>query len=220
MPENAPTEPASATPAAPVPTPPAAAAPTTEPPAASWDDLFKGQDPAKVKEALEHSRKWETRAKENADKAREFDRLAEASKTELEKAQEAAAKADAKVQAANNRAVKAEVKALAAGEFADPDDAAAFLSSGDYLTADGEVDAARIRTDLADLLARKPHLAKPQGNRVPAPNPAQGSSANGPAAPGQLTKADLQRMHKEGRHEEIAAARAEGRFDQLLGVGH
>ncbi len=110
---------------------------------------------------------------------------------------------------------------MQAGEkFLDPDVPFAFVDVAKFIGADGEIDQPAITAALEQVLADRPHLAKPQGARVPAPNPAQGSSANGPAAPGQLTKADLQRMHKEGRHEEIAAARAEGRFDVLLGAGH
>jgi hypothetical protein len=44
---------------------PADIAPPAQAPATSWDDLFKGEDPKKVKEALDNSRKWESRAKEN-----------------------------------------------------------------------------------------------------------------------------------------------------------
>lgn len=40
-----------------------------------WDELFKDQDPTKVKEALDNSRKWETRAKGNKDKADAYDEL-------------------------------------------------------------------------------------------------------------------------------------------------
>ena len=43
----------------------------------SWEDLFKGEDPVKVREALEHARKWEKRAKENkaaADRAADLER--------------------------------------------------------------------------------------------------------------------------------------------------
>jgi len=78
------------------------------------------------------------------------------------------------------RAVTAEVKAAASG-FADPDDAAAFLDLSKYATSDGDVDTEAVRTDLAALLVRKPHLGKTPGSRLPAPNPAQGSSGNGSA---------------------------------------
>jgi len=77
--------------------------------------------------------------------------------------------------------VRSEVRALAAGEFADPDDAHAFLDLDDFVSDDGEIDADGIRSSLADLLKRKPHLAKPADNspRRPAPDRTQGSSGNG-----------------------------------------
>lgn len=90
-------EPATETPVTPAPQPPAQAP-------ASWDDIFKGEDPVKVKEALEHSRKWEQRAKDNFAKvneltpqAEQFRKLEEASKSEAQRQAEAveAAKRDA-----------------------------------------------------------------------------------------------------------------------------
>lgn len=182
-PENdAPATETAANPAAPT---PAAAAPTTLPrdfdPNAEvdWDADLSDAD-WKVR-----ARKWERdykreRADREADpRIAEYNKLVEASKTDLQRAQDAANAASAKVEAANARTVRAEVKALAANGFADPEDAGAFLALGDYLTADGDVDTEKIRTDLTDLLARKPHLAKAAGPRPPAPNPAQGSSASG-----------------------------------------
>lgn len=76
------------------------------------------------------------------------------------------------------RAVKAEVRGLAAEKFADPDDAAAFLDLGGYVSEEGEVDTDQIKSDLADLLKKKPHLAKAESRR-PAPDRSQGSSGNG-----------------------------------------
>ncbi|MFE6785189.1 hypothetical protein ACFVFF_23320 [Streptomyces sp. NPDC057680] len=109
------------------------------------------------------SRKQEERAKANADKAKRFDELEAASKTEAEKLAERATAAEGKATALVQRAVKAEVKALAARGFADPSDAAAFLNLGDYVDDTGEIDEKAIEKDLADLLKRKPHLAKEAG---------------------------------------------------------
>ncbi|MFJ6579252.1 hypothetical protein ACIQMY_25235 [Streptomyces sp. NPDC091368] len=109
------------------------------------------------------SRKQEERAKANADKARRFDELEAASKTEAEKLAERATAAEGKASALVQRAVRAEVKALAAKGFADPSDAAAFLKLGDYVDDAGEIDEKAIEKDLADLLKRKPHLAKEAG---------------------------------------------------------
>ena len=55
-------------------------------PTASWDELFKGEDPAKVREALDQSRKWETRAKENNKAAQEAEKARLAAMSESERA--------------------------------------------------------------------------------------------------------------------------------------
>jgi hypothetical protein len=62
--------------------------------ASSWDDLFKGEDPAKVREALDNSRKWESRAKDNFEKAKQYDALEEAKKSEQQKLEERVAAAE------------------------------------------------------------------------------------------------------------------------------
>lgn len=62
---------------------------------------------------------------------------------------------------ANTRIVRSEIKALAAESFADPADAVLNLDVTDYeVDDDGNVDEARLKSDLAALLKRKPHLAK------------------------------------------------------------
>ena len=114
-------------------------------------------------------------------KVAEYDRLTEASKTAEERAQGLATAAEERASKLLTRAVTAEVKALASTGFADPEDAAAFLDLSKYATADGDVDTEAVKTDLAALLVRKPHLGKTPGSRLPAPNPAQGSSGNGSA---------------------------------------
>lgn len=171
------------------------------------------------------ARKWEKRAKENASKLKEaeprlseYDRLVAASKTEEERAKDAAAAAQARVEQLTNRAVMAEVKALAASSFADPTDASAFIDPKKYVTSDGDVDTEAIKADLSDLLSRKPHLGKPAERNVPAPNPAQGSSANGAPAPAQLSESDVKRLFAEKRYDEIEAARQEGRLSTILGA--
>ncbi|MFD9124944.1 hypothetical protein [Kitasatospora sp. NPDC059571] len=110
-------------------------------------------------------------------------------KTDLERATAASEAAQKQAQAATARAVRAEVKALAAEGFADPTDAAAFLDLSSYADAAGEIDTAKIATDLADLLKNKPHLARPaDGPRGPRPDPGQG--ARPPAPPTDYRTAD------------------------------
>jgi hypothetical protein len=72
------------------------------------------------------------------------------------------------------RVAAAEIRARAAEGFADPADAVAFLDAGSYVDDDGEIDIEKIGADLADLLKRKPHLAK-QGARGPKRDPSQGA---------------------------------------------
>ena len=122
-------------------------------------------------------------------KAAEFDKVAEAKKTAEERALEQAQQAQARADQLLQRAVRSEIKALASEKFADPDDPGGFLDATRYINGDGDVDTDAIRADLDDLLARKPHLGKPDpGPRNPAPNRAQGTSGNGvveaPVSPG------------------------------------
>lgn len=143
------------------------------------------------KAALEQERK----ARRDADRAlREANRIQrdlerqlrdfqDRDKSDTEKAVARAEGAENRVQGLITRAVRAEVRALAVA-FADPEDAIAFLDLAVYTDPDGEIDAERIQADLADLLERKPHLAKksvpaePDKRRSPAPDRTQASSAN------------------------------------------
>lgn len=109
---------------------------------------------------------WKQRAraaeKASKEQAARLQELEDRDKSELQKATERAAKADARVADAARRVARAEVRALAAGTFADPSDAAAFLNIDDLIGADGDVDSRAVEKALADLLKRKPHLAKEQ----------------------------------------------------------
>lgn len=115
------------------------------------------------------------RADELARKVAEFE---DRDKSELEKATTKAERAAEQAAKATKRAVLAEVKAAAA-EFADPEDAAAFLDLSAYTSDDGEIDTEAISADLTDLLERKPHLrkatAEPAKKAAPKPDPSQGA---------------------------------------------
>ncbi|MGY1439627.1 hypothetical protein [Streptomyces reniochalinae] len=146
-------------------------------------------DPETARKEIEKLRreaaKHRTKAKELeplAQKAREAE---EAQKSEAERLTGQLTAAQERIAAIQQRAVRSEVKALAAVEFADPEDAHAFLDLGGYVDEDGDVDTAAISKDLRDLLKRKPHLAKPtdSGPRRPAPDRSQGSSGNGNRTP-------------------------------------
>lgn len=202
-------------PEAPKPTEPVATAPEAPP----WGEDFDAEKAWKLVQNLradkESLSKREALTPEQKAKLSEYDKVLESQKTAEQKAQDALAAAEKRAGSLIQRAVKAEIKALADG-FADPEDAVAFLSDKNYASGD-DVDTASIKTDLADLLARKPHLGKSPANRVPAPNPAQGASGGGAQNVAQLSETDVKRMYAERDYDGIAKAQAEGRLSGLLG---
>lgn len=137
------------------------------------------------------------RADELAKKVAEFE---ERDKSELEKAATKAERLAEQMAKATKRAVLAEVKA-AAGEFADPEDAAAFLDLSTYSSDEGEIDTEAISADLTALLERKPHLrkaaAEPPKKPAPKPDPGQGAR---PAEP----PADFRTASREELEAELA----------------
>lgn len=136
-----------------------------------------------VRQARSEAHNLRTRLNEAAPKLSEYDKLVEASKSELQRAQDLATSHATKAQAAVAKLATAEVRAAAADKFADPSDAVGLLDPAKFVSEDGEVDSQAISTAVADLLTKKPHLAKRSG---PRPDPSQGAGANG--AP--LTPAD------------------------------
>lgn len=142
-------------------------------------------DPEVARKEIEKLRreaaKYRTKAGELEPLAKKAKELEDAQKSEQERLTEQLRAAEDRAKAVQQRAVRAEVRALAAAEFADPDDAHAFLSLGDFVGDDGDIDTDGIRKELGELLKRKPHLAKPADNtpRPPRPDRSQGSSGNG-----------------------------------------
>lgn len=167
----------------------------TEPRQAAEEQPLEGgktdpwHDPDAARKEIEKLRKeaakYRTTAKELEPLAKRARELEDAEKSESERLAGQLEEAQKRVEAVQQRAVRSEVRALAAAEFADPEDAAAFLSLDGYVGDDGEVDAEQIRTDLTALLKAKPHLGKPEDNspRRPAPDRSQGSSGNGNRTP-------------------------------------
>ncbi|MFJ2961173.1 hypothetical protein ACIPIC_02550 [Streptomyces collinus] len=146
-------------------------------------------DPAAARKEIEKLRKesagWRTKYQETKPLAQKAQELEDAKKTEQERLTEQLTAAEQRMQSFRQRAVRSEVKALAAAEFADPEDAHAFLDLNSYVDDDGDVDTAAIQQDLKDLLKRKPHLAKPADTspRAPKADRTQGSSGNGNRTP-------------------------------------
>jgi hypothetical protein len=111
----------------------------------------------------------------------------EAAKTAEQRQAEELSRWQSEAQNWRGVAVGSSIRALASEDFADPSDAVGQLDPASYLDAGGQIDEARIKADLAELLERKPHWRRrtaeaPSGPRVPAPNRAQGSSATAPPA--------------------------------------
>lgn len=139
----------------------------------------------------------------------------EADEVDVDKVR-AEAKAEAQSEALRER-VEDKIEAKA-HKFADPEDAVATLlrKHGIEEFIDGtKVDVDAITEALDDLLKTKPYLAAQGGKRF------QGGGDGGTrkeSRPAQLTKADVQRLAKEGKSgaAEIEKARKEGRLDDLL----
>lgn len=119
-----------------------------------WEETFKGEDPAKVRKALDHAREWEKRAKDNADAAKRLTEIEEAKKSDDEKAAD-------RLKAIEDRAAKAEQRAVRfeiAAEFGlSPDDAKRLEH---IPTEEG-------MREIAQALADKEAAKKAKGNRVP-----------------------------------------------------
>ncbi|MFE3202252.1 hypothetical protein [Embleya sp. NPDC059237] len=186
-PEQEPVEPV--TPAPVDPQAPEPEEPTHEPQAGPTDPWA---DPDVARREIEKLRREaaasRTKAKDRdtlAAKVAEYER---AQLSEQERLQAELAEARQQSQALQTRTARAELRA-AAKEFKDPEDAVAYLKDrlGSYVDAQGEIDEAQIAVDLADLLERKPHLAKaapaappaePASPRRPAPDRTQAAGAN------------------------------------------
>lgn len=113
---------------------------------------------------------------------------------------------------ANERILKAEVRAQAASLLADPTDALRFLDLDQFeVSDDGEVDGAAVREAIEGLVKSKPYLAAQGGSTV---FQSPGSSREGDATPRQVTRDEIRNMTPD----QIMAARAEGRLNDLLGI--
>ncbi|MEU4154694.1 hypothetical protein [Streptomyces antimycoticus] len=158
---------------------PGAAPEAEQKPADPW------ADPDAARKEIERLRreaaKYRTKASDLEPLAQKARELEDAQKSEQERLTEQLTAAQERIRSVQQRAVRAEVRALAAAEFADPDDAHAFLDLDSFVSDDGDIDTDGIRDGLAELLKRKPHLAKQVDNspRAPRSDRTQGSSGNG-----------------------------------------
>jgi hypothetical protein len=140
---------------------------------------------SKIRKANSENKNLRERLKALEPLAQRAQELENAKKSEQERLTEQLTAAEQRIQQFQQRAVRSEVKALASAEFADPEDAHAFLDLKSYVDDEGDVDTAAIQQDLKDLLKRKPHLAKPADTspRAPKADRTQGSSGNGNRTP-------------------------------------
>ncbi|WP_406501961.1 hypothetical protein OHA04_37620 [Streptomyces sp. NBC_01590] len=141
-------------------------------------------DEARAKKALSkknsENENLRKRLKELEPLAKRAQELEDAQKSETERLGEQLTAAQERATKAVRTAVASKVEALAAKDFADPEDAAGALDLAVYVDDDGAIDSEAIKRDLADLLKRKPHWARPdEGPRSPRPDRTQGSSGNG-----------------------------------------
>jgi len=163
----------------------------TEPQAGTTGDPWADPDAARreIEKLRRENAASRTKAKDRDTLAARVAEFEQAQLTEQERLQAQLAEAQQRSQALQARTARAELR-VAADEFRDPEDALAYLKDrlDSYVDAQGDVDAEQIAADLADLLARKPHLAKavapvappaePVSPRRPAPDRTQAAGAN------------------------------------------
>lgn len=177
-------------------------------------DRMKAERAAAKKEAVAAKKAALDAKKQTAELQRRVQEFEDRDKSELDKAQAQAERAKTQAAKAVQRAVSAEVRSLAVSQFADAGDAVDVLmrEPSKYVDGDGDIDTDLIEADLADLLERKPHWAKPEPAAAPQsprpkakPDPGQGS--RGSAAPTDFRSAS---------REEVDAELAKYRFRQRL----
>jgi len=112
---------------------------------------------------------------------------------------------------ADERILKAEVRAAAAQKLADPADALRFIDLSEFeVGSEGDVDSEAISVAIDGLLKEKPYLAAQGGSGPVFESP----GSHREPGKGQVTQAELGRMTPD----QINAARAEGRLNDLLGI--
>lgn len=204
---------------------PAAAAPEVQPTDSPKPNVWDNPESAKAE--IERLRRENGAARTNA-KQQAADEARTALATEIGKAlglvkdepadptqlteQLTASQADAK-----SAKVELAVFKAAAAAGGDP---LALLDSASFLEkvrAIDPTDSGAVAAAITEAVTANPRLgaATPTDpTRVPAPNPAQGSSGSGAPAE-QLSRADVERMYREGKHREIEQARKDGRLSNI-----
>lgn len=189
------------------PDPTATVDPAADPTAPEPDPVDPADDPEGADQLGDAGKKALDAMKAKWQKERDARRAAEAKLTDTAKPAPSAEdkpdvdkiRSDAETAAtakANVRIIRSELKAAAATKLADPSDAAAFIDLTQFeVDADGNVDEDELNEAIADLLVKKPHLAKVDGA---APRP-RGSADGG-----------VRKTEKKTLDQEIAEAQAKG----------
>jgi hypothetical protein len=194
---------------------------------ATGADPVEGEEPAVElgdagKKALDAMKaKW--RAERDARKVAE-DKLAAAAKPEPAEGGQVDVEelrkqiqADARAEVLRDRALD-KIEAKAAGRFKDPEDALLRLGRNVDDFIDGNtIDLDAIEDALVELLEKRPDFGVTQGDTKRFKGTGDGGP-KGAAGKPQLTRADVERLAKEGKHAEIEQARAEGRLNKALGI--
>jgi hypothetical protein len=220
--DPAPEPPAAATtpPASPEPPKPKAPEPTTK--ANPWEDPEAAQ--AEIERLRKENAKDRTNAKAQAaedarkELAQSIAKILDPDATEPTddpvKLAESLTASQSEAKAARVELAVFKAAGAAGGDPAALLDSSSFLASLDSIDP---TDTAAITDAIKAAVGANPRLgAAPGDPKVPAPNPAQGTSAGGPGAAGQLTEADVKRLYAEGKHDEIVKAKAEGRLATYL----
>lgn len=181
-------------------------------------DRMKAAAAAAKKEAAAEKKAAVAARKELADLARKVQEFEDGKKSDLEKAQAQAERSAEQAAKAVARAVQSEIKASAA-QFADPSDATDVLMKdpSKYIDASGDIDTDAIEADLADLLERKPHWAKPApaAEQDPTADPAKPAKPKPKPDPGQGSRGGPAPVDfRNASKEELAAELAKFRYRQ------
>ena len=186
---------------------------TTGGEAVDWQERFDAQQKVnrdlerKLKAAIPRDEAESLRAENAKLQGREAEYVAEQAAKEERARVEAGA-----LEKANQRIVRAEVRAAAAAKLADPTDALLYIDLAQFEVGDdGEVDASAVANAVDALVKSKPYLAA-QGGTTVFDSPT--SRREGDSTKSQITRDQL----KDLSPEQINAARAEGRLNDLLGV--
>lgn len=111
------------------------------------------------------------------------------------------------------------LEAKAARLFANPEDARLFLADKVDDFVDGKkIDNDSIMDALKELLEARPYLGVTQGEPKKKFQGGADGGDRGSAGKPQLTRSDVERLAREGKHAEIEQARVDGRLNKVLGI--